>query len=100
MDVSLFISWIQEVAGKAKALYILGDLFDYWVGDVVQSDMEKKVIEALAVLSKQGCELLIQRGNRDFLLGDHFSYQTGAQYLNEHYGDRVRETNQYESEWN
>ncbi|MFK7996977.1 MAG: UDP-2,3-diacylglucosamine diphosphatase [Granulosicoccus sp.] len=69
-----FLAQIQH----AKALYILGDLFEYWVGDDAGVPLYKDVVDALASLSANDCQVSIMLGNRDFLLGESFAEAAGA----------------------
>lgn len=66
------------------ALYILGDLFEAWIGDDDDQPLGAQVAEALATLADQGCELYFIHGNRDFLLGEDFAHRAGLQLLPEH----------------
>ena len=59
-------------------MYILGDLFEYWLGDDAGIPAHARYIEALAQLSHYDCGLTIMLGNRDFLLGEQFAKATGA----------------------
>ena len=69
-------------ARNAAALYILGDLFDAWVGDdQLREPLAAGVAGALAELSAHGVPLYLQNGNRDFLLGEHFAKVCGAKLL-------------------
>ncbi|MCC6534836.1 MAG: UDP-2,3-diacylglucosamine diphosphatase [Burkholderiales bacterium] len=61
-------------APAADALFILGDLFDYWIGDDDLADPFHAAVAAdLAALAERGCALHLMQGNRDFLLGEHFA---------------------------
>jgi UDP-2,3-diacylglucosamine hydrolase len=72
-----FISFLKETAVKAEALYILGDLFEYWAGDdAIQVGHQQAVISALKTLKSRGVALFFMHGNRDFLLGDSFVQAT------------------------
>ncbi len=72
-----FIGFLQETAVKAQALYILGDLFEYWAGDdAIEAGHQHEVINALKRLNSQGVALFFMHGNRDFLLGDGFAQAT------------------------
>lgn len=71
-------------AGRARtaaALYILGDLFDVWIGDDDPEPVHASVIEALAGLTAAGVPAYFMAGNRDFLIGDDFLRRTGLQAL-------------------
>ncbi|WP_404402162.1 UDP-2,3-diacylglucosamine diphosphatase [Idiomarina seosinensis] len=66
---------------QLTALYILGDLFDAWLGDDDSSLFAENIKEILAGLSANGVKLYFMPGNRDFLLGDVFARATGMQRL-------------------
>jgi len=81
----LFFDFLENtVVGKAAHLYILGDLFEYWVGD---EDLEQPfniaVASALRRVSEGGTRLWLMHGNRDFLLGERFCQAAGATLLQE-----------------
>ncbi|HYD34045.1 MAG TPA: UDP-2,3-diacylglucosamine diphosphatase [Methylophilaceae bacterium] len=70
----LFLNFLQEIAGKTDALYILGDLFEYWAGDDDLADPHhSEIITALSRLKPLGTQVFLMHGNRDFLLGDGFA---------------------------
>jgi len=79
----LFLRFLQERACRADALYILGDLFDAWIGDDDDAPLAGQVRAGLRALSDSGTALYLQHGNRDFLLGEQFLADTGAQLLDE-----------------
>ncbi|KOR31318.1 hypothetical protein TI04_01475 [Achromatium sp. WMS2] len=79
--VELFIYFLTTMASTANALYILGDLFDVWIGDDDTNPTHLHIINALKTLTNTGTQLFIQKGNRDFLLGTHFFKAVGAQPL-------------------
>ncbi len=70
-------------ARRSAALYILGDLFEYWIGDDQPLDGLTPVGEALAELAGAGVPVFFQHGNRDFLLGADFAARTGLTLLPE-----------------
>lgn len=85
-----FLTFLQEQATTAKALYILGDLFEAWVGDDDDTPLCIEVQSALKKLTSSGVDLFIQHGNRDFLIGRKFIANTGAflladEHIIEHY---------------
>jgi len=90
-----FTDFLQSIAGKAEALYILGDLFEYWAGDDdVDDPRHAEVIAALAALKPAGTQVFFMHGNRDFLLGQGFARRTGITLLSDPtlltmYGKRV-----------
>ncbi|SFV88567.1 UDP-2,3-diacylglucosamine diphosphatase [hydrothermal vent metagenome] len=77
---NLFIKFCQEQAAQAEQLFILGDLFNTWLGDDLSLKVYPDVISALKRLSGV-TRIFIARGNRDFLLGDEFVKQTGCVLL-------------------
>lgn len=77
----LFLNFLQHQARKADALYILGDLFETWLGDDDVNSFNQLIITALAELSANGLSVYFMPGNRDFLIGKHFIQQTGSHYL-------------------
>ncbi|ULQ46430.1 UDP-2,3-diacylglucosamine diphosphatase [Flagellatimonas centrodinii] len=68
-------------ARSASAVYILGDLFEYWIGDDVGVEVYAEEIAALKALTAAGVPVLLQHGNRDFLLGQTFTHATGTRLL-------------------
>lgn len=78
--VELFMGFLARRAPEAEALYILGDLFEAWIGDDAV-DAGHPVIAAMRALSDRGVPLYVMRGNRDFLLGEDFAAMTGATLL-------------------
>ncbi|PPC86715.1 MAG: UDP-2,3-diacylglucosamine diphosphatase [Methylotenera sp.] len=79
-----FIVFLQETAVKAQALYILGDLFEYWAGDdAIEAGHQQIVIAALKRLNSQGVALFFIHGNRDFLLSDGFAQATLGNILSD-----------------
>lgn len=80
----LFIDFLAQQAGKAEALYILGDLFEYWAGDDdIEDAHHASVIAAMRVLSEAGTKLYVMHGNRDFLMGSGFAATSGAELLHD-----------------
>ena len=77
-----FISFLEKTARNAQALYILGDLFEYWAGDdAITTGVHKPVIDALKNLTKHGIKVFLIPGNRDFLIGKGFVNATGITIL-------------------
>lgn len=80
--IKLFLEFLSIRASKSKALYILGDLFEYWIGDEVGSlPQTQPVIRALKQLTDSGVPVYVMHGNRDFLLGKDFEKMTGCQLI-------------------
>lgn len=79
-----FIQFLEKAASKAQALYILGDLFEYWAGDdVIAAGTHLATIHALNKLVSSGIPVFLLHGNRDFLLGDGFEKATGVKILSD-----------------
>ena len=80
-----FFRFLNEEAAGCHALYILGDLFEYWVGDdgIEDDPLGRQVVRALRVLSKAGVSVHIMVGNRDFLMGSRFCAESGALFLDD-----------------
>jgi UDP-2,3-diacylglucosamine hydrolase len=77
-----FIDLLEDKASGAQSLYILGDLFEYWIGDDDLDDPFNAVMAGLLRrLSAGGVRLFLMHGNRDFLLGERFCAATGAELL-------------------
>jgi len=77
-----FFRYLEQARG-AEALYVLGDLFESWVGDDHLDDYNNTVIAAFRALSDSGTRLFFVHGNRDFLLGQDFAAATGGTLLPE-----------------
>ncbi|MBN1240332.1 MAG: UDP-2,3-diacylglucosamine diphosphatase [Gammaproteobacteria bacterium] len=89
-----FVEFVRERARHADALYILGDLFEAWIGDDDTDPRLKPVIEALKSLHRAGVPCAIMHGNRDFLIGRRFAAATGCRLLGDYetidaFGQRV-----------
>ncbi|MDI9239132.1 UDP-2,3-diacylglucosamine diphosphatase [Lysobacter sp. LF1] len=77
----LFGQFVRSEARGADALYILGDLFEAWVGDDDPSDAGAYVARELQALQASGTPVHFIRGNRDFLLGEVFAQRAGMTIL-------------------
>jgi len=77
------IATLEHHVDTTAALYILGDLFEVWLGDDDNSPLIEQVSTALSTWTASGAKLYIQHGNRDFLLGEQFCNNTGAILLGE-----------------
>ena len=76
--VAQFLDFLAIDARRAEALYVLGDLFEVWIGDDDPDPVAREVIAALRGLTDAGVPCRIMHGNRDFLLGARFCAETGA----------------------
>lgn len=73
-----FIDFLETRLNGADELYILGDLFEVWLGDDHESPFNTRIKRALSSLN---CQVYLMHGNRDFLLGRTFCEATGARLL-------------------
>lgn len=76
-----FLRFLETEALNAGALYILGDLFESWVGDDDPNDHYKWIKQALRKLTNKGIPVYFMHGNRDFMIGDSFAEETGVTIL-------------------
>jgi len=77
----LFVRFLRERARAARALYVLGDLFEAWVGDDDPAEPGATVARELRALRDAGVPLFFLRGNRDFLLGEAYARRAGMRIL-------------------
>lgn len=77
----LFLDFLHRQAPGSDALYILGDLFEAWIGDDTPSPAADAVATALETLSRSGVPVYFIRGNRDFLLGEDYARRAGMRIL-------------------
>ena len=80
--IAAFCRFLQECS-SADALYILGDLFEYWIGDDDPAIGLEPAISAIRELSNTGVPVYFIHGNRDFLIGKRFAKQTQCKILAE-----------------
>lgn len=79
-----FLNFLQTTATKANALYILGDLFEYWAGDDdVDDAFHQQVIVAFRTLADTGVQIFLMHGNRDFLINQGFCTAAKITLLND-----------------
>ena len=76
-----FLHFLDGVAREADALYILGDLFEAWIGDDDPNPLHQRVAAALRALVDSGVPCYFIHGNRDFLIGKRFARESGMQLL-------------------
>lgn len=79
-----FYRFLEKQGAKADALYILGDLFEAWIGDDDPSPLSRDVIAKLKAYTDSGKQLFFLHGNRDFLVGKRFARETSCTLLPEH----------------
>lgn len=76
-----FLIFLEQQAKQADALYILGDLFETWIGDDNLNDLSLTVINAIRRIVDHDIPVFLMVGNRDFLIGQQFAQSSGAQLL-------------------
>ena len=84
-----FLGLLNDLKSNATELYILGDLFEYWIGDdILDTPMGAElqlITQSLQSLSASGVSIYFSHGNRDFLLGERFANDSGIKLLPELY---------------
>lgn len=78
---SQFLDFLASPAASAEELYILGDLFEAWIGDDAMPAVAQAVAVKLKSLSEAGTKIFFLHGNRDFLLGQEFAAKAGFKLL-------------------
>jgi UDP-2,3-diacylglucosamine hydrolase len=78
-----FIELMKKSAGSVDDIYILGDLFELWIGDDDHSPFHTNIINSLQQAARHGAKLHFLRGNRDFLIGRRFLQSTDCQLLHD-----------------
>jgi UDP-2,3-diacylglucosamine hydrolase len=79
--IDQFVEWLAGEARSARAVYILGDLFESWIGDDDADPARERACAALRALTATGVPCFVMRGNRDFMLGPGFEARTGCRLL-------------------
>jgi UDP-2,3-diacylglucosamine hydrolase len=79
--VERFIGFLHAGARTAESLYILGDLFETWIGDDDPDPVRSEVCAELRALTDAGVPVYLMCGNRDFLYGADFERRTGVKLL-------------------
>ena len=80
-----FLSFLDSTAREAQHLYILGDLFEVWIGDDFKSELSHLIKEKLLLLKATSTSVFAMHGNRDFLIGERFCEDTGVTLLDDPY---------------
>lgn len=78
-----FLRFLHGEARQADALYILGDLFEAWIGDDDPNPLHRQIAAALNALAESGVPCYFLHGNRDFLVGQRFARESGMILLPE-----------------
>jgi UDP-2,3-diacylglucosamine hydrolase len=89
-----FHAFLENEARSAEALYVLGDLFEAWLGDDDPDPAARATVRALRACTDSGVPVFVMHGNRDFLIGERFCRETGATLIPdgtviELYGERA-----------
>lgn len=79
--IDAFLAFLAGPASEAESIYLLGDLFEAWVGDDDDNGDNLRACEGLARLTSSGTAVYALHGNRDFLLGEGFAKRTGVKLL-------------------
>lgn len=76
------LGFLRDTASSADALYVLGDLFEYWIGDEgLSHPFASEISRAFRTLADGGVTVYFMHGNRDFLVGNRFAEASGMQIL-------------------
>ena len=87
-DLALYDKFERFFSSKVNGfdnLFILGDLFETWIGDDNESEFNKNVIEILKKVSTDGIKVFLMHGNRDFLIGENFCSSIKAKLLSDYH---------------
>ncbi|MGD8812136.1 MAG: UDP-2,3-diacylglucosamine diphosphatase, partial [Thioalkalispiraceae bacterium] len=79
----LFINYLDQHTGDADAVFILGDLFEVWLGDDMVLPEYQPAIDAMQQLTRTGIPIYVMYGNRDFLMREQFEQRSGCQLIND-----------------
>jgi UDP-2,3-diacylglucosamine hydrolase len=79
-----FATFMQHEARSASELYILGDLFEAWIGDDDDDSRLMPIVAALRAVTRSGVPCAVMHGNRDFLIGTQFCAATGCRLLGDY----------------
>ena len=82
---SAFKTFLNESKEACTHLFILGDLFEIWIGDDIASSFHQEIKKALIEFTTSGPEAFLMHGNRDFLIGEDFANEVGISILPDPY---------------
>jgi UDP-2,3-diacylglucosamine hydrolase len=82
-SLEAFVAFTENQARGAEQIYVLGDLFEAWIGDDDDDPALQPVVAAIASLTQSGIGCCFMHGNRDFLVGDRFCTATGMRLLDD-----------------
>jgi UDP-2,3-diacylglucosamine hydrolase len=80
---ALFLEFLATRARHSDAVYVLGDLFEAWIGDDDETPLNLEVMQGIRACVDAGTPVFVMHGNRDFLLGERFARQSRCTLLNE-----------------
>ena len=80
-STELFKAFMEEKAPNADALYILGDFFEYWIGDDDRSTFNEQIKTWLRTATQRGLPIYLMHGNRDFLISSGFAREAGIRLI-------------------
>ena len=78
---TLFLAFLRDIPNEVESLFILGDLFEAWIGDDLDDELTRQIATGIRGVSERGVAVRFMRGNRDFLLGRNYCRQAGMQLL-------------------
>ena len=78
-----FYNLLSKANDDFDALYIIGDLFEYWIGDDDEHPVNRNIIQNIKKSTDNGLGIFLMHGNRDFLLGSKFEEMTGAKIIDD-----------------
>lgn len=81
--VELFDAFMTRASSAAREVFLLGDVFEIWLGDDDDSEPHPRILAALRRYTESGGGLYVMRGNRDFLFSETFAAATGASLLDD-----------------
>ena len=80
-----FINFLNDIKGSCSQLFILGDLFEIWIGDDDDNLFHKDIKTILSEFVLDGPEVFFMHGNRDFLIGKTFANEVGISIISDPY---------------
>ena len=81
----VFKKFLESISSENNCLYILGDFFDYWIGDDHTDEFYHQITEYLKQTHDEGLEIFFMHGNRDFLIGKRFTQQSNVKLIKDPY---------------
>ena len=80
-----FKNFINSKLSPKDELFILGDFFEQWIGDDYEDNFIKSIKDVLKKISNSGTKIFLMHGNRDFLIGQKFCKEVGANLIEDPY---------------